>query len=207
MIDKEKKKMKLVELILTDDNGFLAGDINLVSIVKGPAIEQTAMFFAEPKKYVFSDDTKQDITGPIMVADKIMLQKDKTSGEIYQCFFSKETIAKCAQLFLKNGKGMRTNVQHNQLLSTNETKGIYCSESWLVADPECDKAKALGFTAQAGDWYGTYHCEDKSLFDALKNSTDGFSIEASFFERQVEASTPLTDEETIEEIKKLLGVE
>lgn len=205
MIDPEKKKMKLVELILTDEEGLLAGDIDLVSIVKGPAIERTAMFFAEPKKFVFSEDSKQLIIGPAMCPEKVILQRDKKTGEIYQCYFSKETVAKCAQLFLKNGKGQRTNIQHNQLLSTNETKGVYCVESWMVHDPKCDKATALGFECAAGDWFLAYHVEDKSMYEALKANTDGLSIEGSFFERNVEASA-LTEEEILDELRKLLGM-
>jgi hypothetical protein len=211
-MENKHKKMKLFELLLTNDEGMIAGDIDLVSIVNGPAIETTAMFFSKPKQMFFSNDSKQLIIGPAMRPDKTILQRDKKTGEIYSCFFSKETVEKCAQLFMKNGKGMRTNLQHSQMLPTNETKGIYCSESWLVEDPKCDKSAALGFKdVTAGDWFVAYKCDDKSMYEAIKANMNGFSLEGSFFQKNIEASHPeitvnMNDEEILAEIRRLLDM-
>jgi len=202
----KKKELRKIEMVLFNEEGLLAGDIHLVSIVNGPAIEKNVLFLSEDgsRRLNFSNDVRQEITGPVMTPDKLILQKDKETGEFYQCYFSKETIAKCIELFMKNNRGAKTNIQHSQLLPTNETQGIYAIECWQVVDAKNDKAAALGLDPVEGEWYLTYKVESPDTYLALQQHCNGFSIEATMFGKK-EISASNADEKLFEQIEYILN--
>ena len=138
------------------------------------------MFFSDHQRFHFSDSSLQLMTGAVMCPDKVLLQKDRETGEIYQCYFSEATVRKCSQLFMKNNIGKTTNIDHGLTLPTNEVSGIYAVESWIS-----DGGTEKGMPSAKGEWWCSYKIENANTFEGLKATCTGFSIEGDFFRRQV----------------------
>ena len=92
--------MKIIELVL-DEEQEDAG-IEAISIVESPAIEEdfVALKSNELKLAEVSKDKKL-LMGPLLVPSKPIYRK--TGEEEYYIYFSKDTIRKASQLYLKNG--------------------------------------------------------------------------------------------------------
>lgn len=170
----KKDKLKLIEFKLDKING----DLEAVSIVEDPAIEQTFQMFntIEKQKFIQTSE-KQELTGPAMIPNIPILRQD-LNGEFFNCYFSDETVKECASIFLRNNNHNRANFEH-----TNEFyDDIHVIESWFVTDPEKDKATALGFKdVKKGSWFLTYKVDTKETWNKIKNSNfTGFSIEGFF---------------------------
>ena len=177
-----KKDLPLVEFVLKTDEG---DDLEVVSIVKDPAIEKSFQLFKavelfnKSNKELFKAKTdKQEITGPVMIPDLKILRYNKEKKEYFNCWFSAETVKECAALYLKNCNHTKANFDHLDNYSNN----VYVIESWIVEDPENDKSKALGFTdVVPGTWFMTYKVDSPELWKTIKaNGFTGFSIEGWF---------------------------
>lgn len=154
------------------------GELARVSLVSDPANGEEFMFFSAEKQHFKSIDTDRHIvTGLILRPDQKISRRDPNSGEQYFGFFSKETVRKAAEIFFKSGSNLnKTNLEHQYSVD-----GIYMFESWIVENPDVDKAAALGFKdVKAGDWYGTMKIENEAVWDQYIKSgiVKGFSIEA-----------------------------
>ena len=76
-----------------------------------------------------SDDEKRIITGVALIPSKQIYRFDEQMGEYY-IFFSKETIEKASQLFLKESNQNNATYEH-----AYDFDGGVVVESWLVSDP------------------------------------------------------------------------
>lgn len=220
----EKDKLDIREFIIEDDIGNIIGDLSLISFVADPAIGQNFQLFSKTSKYVFAqaDEEKMQVTGPIMRPNVAMLRQDPVTGKYYNAFFTPKQVLKCAQIFLKNSNHTQSNLEHGELLTRNELDGLFLFESWIVEDPENDKANAKGFKElKKDDWYGTFQIENKEFWKYLKENGGGFSIEGMFAEKiyqhfrnkQIESkvkeitfSKAFSDNEKEKQIKNLLGL-
>ena len=90
---------KLYELVIEDDN---VDEVFAISLVESPAIESDFVFFdKEEVMFASVDNEKKMLIGPILIPDKKILRIDG-EGKPYHVFFSKDTVAKLAQNYLKN---------------------------------------------------------------------------------------------------------
>jgi len=132
------------------------------------------------KKNKFSAELaeKQMLVGPLMTAGKLIPRMDE-NGEEYQVFFSKETIEKLAYKLMEDKLIDSVNIEHDPL---QPAKDVYLVESWIVKDPEHDKATLYGFKPNEGDWYGMYKIKDRTLWNEYVKSgkVKGFSVEGIF---------------------------
>jgi hypothetical protein len=80
--------------------------------------------------------------------------------------------------FMKEARTKETNQDHE----ANRSAGTYIYESWIVEDPEKDKANLLyGFSVPAGTWMTSMQVEDSAVWKRIKNGElRGFSIEGNF---------------------------
>ena len=119
------------------------------------------------------------VTGPAMVPFMMIPRKD-TLGNMFHVYFSDETIKKIAQKFLQQKHLHNTDINHNGLVVEDNT----LLESWIVEDPERDKASALGFDVPAGTWMVSYKINDDKTWEQIKNGElSGFSIAGDFLEK------------------------
>ena len=132
------------------------------------------------KEWRFAEDDEQMIiTGPAMKAFQMIPRRDE-DGNLFHVYFTDETIKKLSQKFLKEHKQHMTDIDHSMEATEENT----LLESWLVEDPEMDKAKALGFNPSKGDWYVSYKINNKDTWQKIKDGKlNGFSIAGQFLER------------------------
>ena len=92
--------MNIIELIL-DENDDLTG-IEAISVVENPAIEEDFIALkSEEVKLAEVDKEKRILMGAALIPNKPIYRR---SGENeFYIFFSKDTVLKASQLYLKKG--------------------------------------------------------------------------------------------------------
>jgi hypothetical protein len=173
---------KIIEWFLDDEN---FSELRRISLVTAPASEEEFLLFSEDlMRFKTIDEERKVVTG-VAMRPNIKIPRNDKSGEIYWGFFSESTVRKAAQLFFKKGSNTNlTNLEHEY-----EVDGIYVFESWIVEDPEMDKAKALGFSdIKKGDWFVSMKVENEIVWDNyLKTGIiRGFSVEVRPKEKEVQ---------------------
>ncbi len=141
------------------------------------------------KQFAFSfDDDKRIATGPLMIPNKMILRRDE-EGKPYYIYFSKATIEKMAEKFLKLNKHNNTDVDHNDDVTTQNT----LLESWISEDKMYDKAYKMGFALPMGTWYVSYKINDDETWRKIKEGElKGFSLAGPFIEKM--ASNKLSEQ-------------
>ena len=190
--------MKIVELILDEEQDNF---IEAISVVENPAIERDFIALKdEQKKYEFAEiDTEQKIlVGPILIPNKPIYRKNKT--EEYYIYFSRETVKKASQLYLKQGNQGNSTLEHKDKLD-----GLTLVESWLIEDKKNDKSNMFGMDLPLGTWMGTVKVDNDEIWNnEVKNGkVKGFSIEG-YFADKAEMTKQNEDEKLLSELKELL---
>lgn len=173
---------KVIEWTMDDEEFSL---VRRISLVTEPATEEEFLLFnKEIMNFKTIDGDKRVVTGVAMRPD-IQIPRKDSNGELYWGFFSKDTVRKAAELFFKKGSNTNpTNLEHEF-----EVDGIFVYESWIVENPEMDKAKALGFSdIKEGDWFVSMKVENDLIWENyLKTGIiRGFSVEVKPKEKEVE---------------------
>lgn len=161
----------------------------LESIRNGKMSQQKLMFF---------DEDKRILVGAAMVPNRMIHRYDDL-GNLYYVFFSKETIKKMADKFLRQKRTDETSIEHDgKKLGADK---VYITESWVSEDPIKDKSSSYGFELPAGTWYVSMKVEDPTIWKQIKNRTlNGFSVEGLFAEKSYFSS----EVEIINNIKEIL---
>ena len=74
-----------------------------IALVDEPAIEKNYLFFKDQKlNFQIKDKDKQIISGPIMLADTPIYQRNKDMGEFY-VVFEKQTLENLVQKYFRDG--------------------------------------------------------------------------------------------------------
>jgi hypothetical protein len=194
--------MKIVELILDEEQDNF---VEAISVVENPAIEEDFVALkTETKEYKFAevDKDKKILIGPILIPNKPIYRKN--GDEEYYIYFSRETVRKASQLYLKQGNQSNSTLEHNSAI-----EGLTLVESWLVEDKENDKSNMYGMDLPLGTWVGSIKVDNDDIWNnQVKNGKiKGFSIEG-YFADKAELSKFNNDEEVLNELKSLLtGVE
>lgn len=128
----------------------------------------------------FADELNYEVTTVVMEPNRYIARRSEL-GELYYVFFSEDTIRKMARKFFKEDRHKSFNYEHSGL----ELNGGYVYESWIVDDPEKDKAATMGFKVNPGTWMATIKWDNKKMFEkyVLSDKTKGISLEGSFLSR------------------------
>jgi hypothetical protein len=114
-----------------------------------------------------------------MIPDQLILRKDE-QGMPFHVFFSKDTVKKIAEKFFEYNKQNNTDINHDDDITTANT----LLESWIVDNPDMDKAKSLGFNVPEGTWMTSYKINDEETWNKIKNGElNGYSIAGNFIEK------------------------
>ena len=147
--------------------------------IAGDSMEQMGFNKSTMSQWNFSDDDQMIITGPSMTPNVLIPRRDP-DGNTFHVYFSEETIEKISQKFLEENKQHRTDINHDDIITEENT----LIESWIVKDPEMDKSKTLGFDVPKGTWMVSYRINNQETWDKIKDgSLQGFSITGSFLEK------------------------
>lgn len=146
-----------------------------MSVVENPATKtQLVMFDDELKAMEFKDDEKQVIYS-VAMRPNMLIPRKNINGEPAMVFYTEETVRDLQQNFFKNNSHNGATVGHDKNVRNN----MYCFESWIVEDPEKDKATTLGLDVKKGDWVLGQKIDNKEVWEDVKSGKlTGFSIEA-----------------------------
>ena len=189
--------MKIIELVLNEDDDN-AG-IDAVSVVSAPATEENWIALKKHEIQLKTiNEEKRILMGAALVPKKQIYRRNEKTNEEYYIYFSKETIRKASQLFLKKSNQSNATIEHEKKID-----GMTVVESWIVEDTKKDKSALYEFNVPEGTWMIAMKVDNEEIWNKVKDGEiKGFSIEGYFAEK-VEASKELTNEEILEEIKLL----
>jgi len=191
--------MNIIEMVL-DESSEKQG-IHAVSVVESPAIEENWIALNKQLIELKSvDEEKKILMGAGLVPDKQIYRRDKDNGEFY-IYFSKETIRKASELFLKRSNQNNATYEHQMKI-----EGMSVVESWIIEDKEKDKSAIYGFDLPVGTWMISMKVDNPEVWDKVKaGEIKGFSIEGYFEPAEAKLSTDKSDEELLNEILNILN--
>ena len=172
-----------------------------MSTVESPATKtQLVMFDDEMKLLEFADDEKQVIYS-VAMRPNMLIPRKNINGEPAMVFYTEETVNKLQQNFFKNNSHNGATINHDKKVRND----MYCFESWIVEDPEKDKAATMGLQVQKGDWVMAQKVDNPEVWQKIKNKElMGFSIEAYLEPVLTTKNIEMTDEEIDARIKEVL---
>ena len=195
--------MKIVELILDEEQE--ESGIEAISIVESPAIESDFVALkAEEIKLAEVDTDKRILLGALLIPNK-PIYRTGDEGDYY-IFFSKDTIVKASQMYLKNGYQNNSTLEHEKALN-----GLTLVESWIVEDEVQDKSRKYGLDVPVGTWMGAVKVNNEEIWqEYVKTSkVKGFSIEGYFADKMERPKEDIKedlseDDIILNEIKNIL---
>jgi len=198
--------MKIIELILDEEQED--SGIEAISIVESPAIESDFVALnSEEIKLAEISKEKKILLGALLIPNKPIYRKGD-DGEYY-IFFSKETIVKASQMYLKNGYQNKTTIEHEKTL-----EGLTLVESWIVEDEVQDKSRKYGLNVPVGTWMGAVKVNNDEIWKEYvkTNKVKGFSIEGYFADKMERPKEMVQEDlskedEIINKIKNILTSE
>ena len=198
--------MRIIELILDEEQE--GSGIEAISIVENPAIESDFVTLnSEEIKLAEVDKEKKILLGALLIPNK-PIYRNGEEGEYY-IFFSKDTIVKASQMYLKNGYQNKSTLEHSEALN-----GLTLVESWIVEDEVMDKSRKYGLNVPVGTWMGAVKVNNEEIWQEYvkTNKVKGFSIEGYFADKmgkpKEEAKADLSaDDKIINEIVNILTSE
>ena len=198
----EMKTTSIVELVIDDESQELA--IDAISLVSAPAIEQDFVFFGKEKNnltFAKVDEDKKMLISPALIPDKQIFRHNPNTQEDYYVYFSKSTVRKASELYLKNNNHHKATEEHSERVS-----GVLTVESWIIDDPKMDKSTLYGFSLPKGTWMVAMRIDNDELWNKIKGgSLKGLSIEGYFADKMEKMSeeTP-TDQEILEALNEII---
>ena len=174
--------MKIEELILDEDQEQMG--IEAISIVESPAIEEDFIALkSDELKLAEVSKEKKILIGALLVPNK-PIYRFSEDGEYY-IYFSKETVEKASQMYLRNGNQNNSTLEHQHQLS-----GLTLVESWLVED----------------------EVHNQEVWDEYvkKGKVNGFSIEGYFADKMQKPKVDMSSDKStiiLNQIKNILSDE
>ena len=190
--------MRIVELILDEEQE--ESGIEAISIVQSPAIESDFVALsAEEIKLAEVDKDKKILLGALLIPNK-PIYRNGDEGEYY-IFFSKDTIVKASQMYLKNGYQNKSTLEHAQAL-----QGLTLVESWIVEDEVMDKSRKYGLNVPVGTWMGAVKVNNDEIWQEYvkTNKVKGFSIEGYFADKMGKPKADLSEDEKL--LNKIVNI-
>lgn len=154
----------------------LNSETKAISLVSEPAIEIDFIHMSkdeeELKQVYLEKDDKYLVYGPVLLPDKDIYRNN--GNQEYYLSFSKESIEKMSQDYMKDFRQYNVSLQHQ-----NTVDEVCVVESWLVADSYKDKANALGFNVPEGTWMVAMKVNNVDTWNRIKDGElKGFSVES-----------------------------
>ena len=196
--------MKIIELILDEDQE--ESGVEAISIVESPAIESDFVTLnSQEIKLAEVDKEKKLLLGALLIPNKPIFRTGDEGD--YYIFFSKSTIEKASQMYLRNGYQNKTTIEHEKAL-----KGLTLVESWLVEDEVHDKSRKYGLNVPIGTWMGAVKVNNDEVWNEYVKSgkVNGFSIEGYFADKMERPKEKIQedlskDDQTLNKIKNILN--
>ncbi len=168
--------MNIIELIL-DENDELNG-VDAISLVEYPAIEENFVALKNHKiEFKSIDEDKRIVVGLALIPNKPIYRRN--GDKEFYIFFSKDTVRRSAELYLKNHNNNNATLEHKL-----KAEGVSVVESWIVENPEKDKTSLYGLNAVEGSWAVVMKIYNDEVWKDVKAGTyKGLSIEGYFADK------------------------
>lgn len=189
--------MDLIELIIDDEDAI---GVEAISLVEHPAIEEDFIALKSHKReFKTIDNDKRIVVGLALIPNKPIYRR--SGDEEYYVFFSKDTVRKSAELYLKNNNTNNATLEHEL-----EVKGVSVVESWIVEDIEKDKTSLYGLNAVEGAWAVVMRINNEKVWqDVKKGIYKGLSIEGYFMDKMERPKEKIADfKEPIKDLQEEL---
>jgi hypothetical protein len=190
--------MEEIELFIRNEkeDGVFA-----VSLVESPAIEENFVALSQQEiELKVADEERRVVVGVALVPEKRIYRKIKDKE--FNIFFSKQTIAKAQELYMRNLNANNVTSEHEK-----PVENATVIESWIVESEKNDKSNLYKLNAPVGSWVIMMKINNSQEWEAIKQGEyKGFSIEGVFqgFEA-LEYSKQFTEDELmIEKIKDII---
>ena len=199
--------MKIIELVLDEENLQDDNGISAISIVESPAIEEDFIALKNQEfKFAEQDKEKKLLLGAALVPNRPIFRKDSTGAEDYYIFFSSETVRKASELFFIKGNQSNSTLEHQ-----SDLKGLTVVESWIV-ESEKDKSRHYNLNVPVGTWMVSVKVDNDDVWNNYVSTgkVKGFSVEAYFSDKMAARPKDSTIKEEaaaqdfINEISKIL---
>ncbi len=196
------KSTKIVELIISDESEELT--IDAISLVTSPAIEQNFVYFGKEKNnltFAKIDEEKRMLVSPALIPNKQIFRYNPNTDTDYYVYFSKDTVRKAAELYLKHNNHHKATYQHEERVS-----GVLTVESW-IKEGEQDKSKLYGYDLPNGTWFVKMRIDNDEMWNKIKEGElRGLSIEGYFIDKMEKMSETVkpTNEEILSALNEIL---
>lgn len=168
-------------------------EVNYIGLVDRPAIERNFQAFAASinRVYFKTNDEKQIISGPAMIADMPLYRNDSQLGEYY-VVFDKPAIRSIVEKFSSKGYLRNFNLFHDAQQKVSDVT-IFNS---FVSDKDLGIAPMTGFEDIAdGSWFISAKVNNPAVWQQVKaGKIKGFSVEGLFQYIPAKFSSKTTDD-------------
>ena len=194
------ENLDTIELFIDEESR--EDGIYAISLVEFPAIEENFVALSQHKvEFKTLDEDKRVVVGLALVPDKKIYRRKKDYE--YNITFSKDTVRKASELYLKSLRNNNTTLEHQTL-----TSGVSVIESWIVEDERMDKSNVYGLNAKEGSWVVTMKVDNDAVWQDIKDKKYlGLSIEGIFSDKVEMSNDEMTDEEKLNKIIEILKQE
>ncbi|QDP52952.1 MAG: putative peptidase [Prokaryotic dsDNA virus sp.] len=202
---KKKKYYKITELVISDSNEELA--IDAISLVTDPAIEVDFVYFNKGKNNLTLakiDEEKRMLVSPALIPNKNIYRYNAQTDQDYYVFFSKETVRKASEMYLKHNNHHKATYQHEERVS-----GVLTVESWIKEDDKYDKSIAYGFDLPIGTWFVKMRIDNDDMWERIKSGElKGLSIEGYFVDKMemMTKNSEISDEDLLNSLAEILKI-
>ena len=197
--------LPLYELMFDDNDSTLG--CSKISLVEEPAVEEFFLKFSkdgqekEHDSFYFKDESKHIVTGIAMRADYPIYRNQ--DGQEFYVQFSKDTIDKMMQKFMKEQRLFDISLDHNQ-----DVRDCYLIESFIINKERglCPKEFS---DVEDGSWIISVKIENQDVWNKIcSGEVKGFSIEtemiANAFSNQKQKAKELGI--SVDELTKLFSI-
>lgn len=197
--------LPLYELMFDDNDSTLG--CSKISLVEDPAVEEFFLKFSkddqekEHESFYFKDDSKRIITGIAMRADYPIYRNQ--DGQEFYVQFSKDTIDKMMQKFMKEQRQFDISLDHSQ-----DVRDCYLIESFII-NKERGICPNEFRDVENGSWIISVKIENQDVWNKIcSGEVKGFSIEtemiANAFSNQKQKAKELGI--SVDELTKLFSI-
>jgi len=177
--------LDIIELVIDDEDAI---GVEAISLVEHPAIEEDFIALKNQKtEFKTIDKDKRIVVGLALIPNKPIYRK--SGDNEYYVFFSRNTVRKSAELYLKNHNSNNATLEHKL-----KVDGVSVVESWIVEDVEKDKTALYGLNAVEGAWAVVMRINNEEVWqDVKKGIYKGLSIEGYFADKMERPKEPIAD--------------
>ena len=197
----QSSNTRIVELVIEDESESSA--IDAISLVSQPAIEENFVYMSKEKNNLCLakvDEAKHEIISPALIPSKSIFRYDPQTDSEYYVYFSKATIKRASELYLKHNNHHKATYEHSERVA-----GVLTTESW-IKEGDQDKSKLYGFNLPDGTWFVKLKISNPDLWaKVVDGSVSGLSIEGYFVDKMEKMSERQpTDAEILKALNEII---